>query len=268
MKFISLFAIIILFLTSCSQEAARKPEKLKQTDPAPKKEYTKTHSDSIKPKGKTITLGYHDTYEKLPQLVFDSISEAEFNRLKVRKQLMKFKPRQKGNTFFIQTALRKHSFKTYQDYGEPENWSGFELKGYYPGMKLFALTENSTAEHLGFGELFLLDSITDYRYIISSFGDGSVETPIPSINGKFLVYYYNGVYENGVADIGILRVNDKTKPDSYLKEHAFYHASDFGVEEIRWKSDHTFYVKAFHEVRDEATGEWVRTYGYYKTTFK
>lgn len=267
-KYTFITLLSIFALTSCGQESAKEPEKLKQTDPAPEKEIAKTHSDSIKSKGKTITLGYYDTYEKLPKLLFDSISEAEFNQLKAKKHLTKIKAKQKGNIFSVQTAMRKHSFRIYKDYGEPENWSGFELKGYYPGLKLFTLTENSTAEHLGFGELFLLDSITDYRYNISSFGDGSVETPIPSIHGKYLVYYYNEVYENGVADIGILKVNSKTKPDSYLKEHAFYHTSDFGVEEIRWKSDHCFYLKGYKEIYDESTGQWNKEYCYYQTTFK
>lgn len=268
MRFILSSLFVTLVLSSCNGNPGKDPEKSKQPDLTPKKEIRESKPDSVKPTGKTIAVGYYDNYEKVPKLVFDSISESEFNQLKARKYLTKIQPEKKGNEFQIQTAVRKHSFKKYKDYGEPENWSGYELKGYYPKLKLYALTENSTAEHLGFGELFLVDSITDYRYAISSFGDGSVETPIPSVNGKYLVYYYNEVYENGVADIGILKVNDKTKPDSYLKEHAIYHASDFGVEEIRWKSDHTFYVKAFREIRDEATGEWVRTYGYYKTSFK
>ncbi|MDF3028762.1 MAG: hypothetical protein K0S23_3069 [Fluviicola sp.] len=211
----------IVLLTSCKQQEDKEVEKPDQIIRTPKKELTRTPSDSIKSKGKTITVGYYNNYEKVPELVFDSISEAEFNRLKAPKHLVKIKANQKGNDFFIQTAIRKHFFPKYKDYGEPESWSGYELTGFYPQLKLFALTENSTSEHLGFGELFLLDSITDYRYVLSSFGDGSVEPPIPSINGKYLVYYYNGVYENGVADIGVLKVNDKTKPDSYLKECLF-----------------------------------------------
>lgn len=269
MKFISLFVLSTLFMVSCGQESTKEPEKLKQTNSAPKKEISNAHSDSIKPKkGKKILVGYYDNYENAPQLVFDSISEKEFNKLKATKFLRSIKPQKKGNEFSIETSVRKHVFKQYKDYGEPKNWYGYELKGYYPALKLFVLTENSTAEHMGFGELFLLDSITDYQYTIVSIGDGSVETPIPSPNNKYFVYYDNTMYEQHNSTICILKINDKSDPLHYLSEHAQFNSTEFAVEQIIWKSDKCFYLKGYKEIYDESSGQWRKEFSFYRTTFK
>lgn len=263
------FNILFLFslLVSCNQNSVKESNKPKHSDPTPQKENPKVSADSIKSKkGKKVIVGYYDNYENLPQLVFDSISESEFNKLKATKFLRKIKPEQKGNEFYIETAIRKHTFRKYKDYGEPKNWCGTELKGVYPALKLFVLTENSTAEHMGFGELFLLDSVTDYQYFISSIGDGSVETPIPSPNNKYLVYYYNEVYEHQNSQIDVLKINSKTKPEKYLTPHSSYYSNQFAVEHIIWKSDRCFYVKGYKEIYDESSGQWGKEFSYYKTT--
>jgi hypothetical protein len=262
-------AVLLLTVLSCNQNSVKESNKLKRSDPTPQKETQKASADSIKPKkGKKVLVGYHDNYENLPQLVFDSISESEFNKLKAAKFLRKLKPEQKGNEFYVETAFRKYTFKKYKDYGEPENWNGYDLVGYYPNLKLYALTKNSTADHLGFGELFLLDSTTDYQYVISSIGDGSVETPIPSTNNKFFVYYDNTMYEQQNSDICILKINDKAKPAHYLSEYAHFHSNEFAVEQIIWKSDQCFYVKGYKEIYDESSGQWIKEFSYYRTSFK
>jgi len=260
MKLPFFILLSIAILVSCRNET-----KKQKIDPTPKKELIEAHSDSIKPPGKTIDV---DSDEESPKLVFDSISESEFNKLKATKFLRKIKPEQKGNEFYIETAIRKHTFRKYKDYGEPKNWCGTELKGVYPALKLFVLTENSTAEHMGFGELFLLDSVTDYQYFISSIGDGSVETPIPSPNNKYLVYYYNEVYEHQNSQIDVLKINSKTKPEKYLIPHSSYYSNQFAVEQIIWKSDRCFYVKGYREMYDESSGQWIKEFKYYRTTFK
>lgn len=261
------FLLLILPLVSCNE--SHETKKQKAIDPSPKKELVKTPTDSIKPKKvKRVLVGYYENYENLPQLVFDSVSESEFNKLRAAKFLQKLKPEQKGNEFYVKTAFRKYTFKKYKDYGEPKNWYGYELVGFYPKLKLYALTENSTAEHMGFGELFLLDSITDYQYTIVSIGDGSVETPIPSPNNKYFVYYYNGVYDHQDSDIRILKINDQSDPSHYLSEYASFNSTEFAVEQIIWKSDHCFYVKGYQEIYDESSGQWIREFSYYRTSFK
>ncbi|WP_341903428.1 hypothetical protein [Fluviicola taffensis] len=263
----TLVFLLTLLLVSCSQ--SHETKKPKEIDRATKKEITTTSTDSIQPKkGKQILVGYYDNYENLPQLVFDSVSEREFNKLKASKFLRSIKPKQKGNDFYVETAVRTHTFKKYKNYGEPKNWYGYQLKGIYPALKLFVLTKNSTADHLGFGELFLLDSVTDHQYVISSIGDGSVETPIPSPNNQYFVYYDNTMYELQNSDIRILKINDKENPEKYLTEYAYFNSTEFAVEQIIWKSDQCFYVKGYKQIYDESSGQWFKEFKYYRTNFK
>ncbi len=223
-------------------------------------------SASCSVSAQTVELGYADTYEKLPKLTFETISEEEFLTLTPIKPTLDFKPEEEGKFFYLQTALTQHAYKKYDDYGDPESWNGFECLGYYPTSKLFAITENSTSESLGFGELLLVDSLTDYHYRVISFGDGSVTLPIPSTNQRFFVYFDHSVYQHKSCDIGVLRINDKSNPENYLSEHASYHSDDFAIEALVWKTDHCFYVKGYEEVHEN--GEWVKKYTYYKTEFE
>lgn len=211
---------------------------------------------------KKIDIGYADKYEKLPILAVDTITETEFNQLKSFASLEKVKTEKNGNFFYIQTEHTKHQFKKYKDYGGEESWSGYDLLGYYTNLKLFAITNSSTSESLGFGELFLLDDTNDYQYNIVSFGDRRVELPIPSVNNKYLVYYYNSAYESQNCDIGILKINDKKNPKTYLTETATYHSDEFKIEKIIWKTDHVFYIKGYKEVDRQ------KLYSYHKLAIK
>lgn len=215
---------------------------------------------------KKIDVGYYERYQKLPKLTFEAVAEKEFLALVEKEYLQMVKPEQNDQFFFIQTALKKHRFKKYRDYGGEEGMSGYEFLGYYPDFKLFAITENSTAENLGFGQLILLDSANEYFYNIISFGDGSIALPIPSINNKYFVYFYNSVYEHKNCDIGVLKINDKSKPEAYLSEYTSYQSDDFAIEKIVWKSDRIFYVKGYQENYENK--KWVKQFKYYKTEFK
>lgn len=215
---------------------------------------------------KNINIGYYDRYEKLPKLKFDTASEKEFLKQKSGTFITKPKPNQKGNYFFIKTAHQQHKFKIYKDYGEKDGWSGSEFMGHYPVLNLYAIINNSTSENLGFAELMLLDNATDYTYNIISFGDGSVELPIPSPNNKYLVYFYNAVYQHKNSDIGVLKVNGKNVPATFLKEYSSYHSDDFAIEKIIWLNDNSFIVKGYEEVYKN--GKWIKIYKFYKTTFK
>lgn len=233
---------------------------LSETNLSPERRESKT--DSVR----KVDIGYAEKYEKLPKLTFETISEGEFLSLHPTEPMQTFKPVQNGNFFYIQTALKKHKFKKYKDYGGTESWSGFEFLGYYSTSKLFAIRENSTSESLGFGQLFLLDSLNDYEYNIISFGDGAVELPIPSTNDKYFVYFYNSVYEHKNSDIGVLKINDKSNPKTYLKEYASYKSVDFAIEKIVWKTDNSFFVKGYEEIYENE--KWIKKYKYYKTEFE
>lgn len=215
---------------------------------------------------KIVSVGYYDRYEKLPKLRFDIITENEFAKYKINiRKIQAVKTNRKGDYFFIKTKHQTHRFKIYKDYGGTESWSGSEFLGYYPTLKLYAITSNSTAEHLGFGSLMLLDSLTDYTYNIISFGDESVQLPVPSPNNKYLVYFSNAMYQHKNTDIGILKINNKSKPTTYLKEYASYHSNDFAIETIIWINDNSFMVKGYEEIYVKE--KWIKKYKYYKTSF-
>lgn len=217
-------------------------------------------------KSKSIELGYADTYDSLPKLHFDIISESDFDKVHFEYSFTKPELKNKGVNFFVTTSSMEHNFKKYDDYGGDEGFSGYEFIGYYPQLKLYALTENSTSESLGFGELFLLDSLSDYTYKIISFGDGSVSAPIPSPSNKYLVYYDNSVYEHKNCNIGILKVNSKSSPKSYLTEYASYYSDEFAIEQLIWASDNTILIKGYEEVYENE--EWVKYFKYYKANLK
>ena len=211
-------------------------------------------------------IGYSDKFDMLPKLVFDSISETEFGTLQEQTFISKIKTEQKEGNFFIKTNAAKHKFEQYRDYGGNKSWNGYELLGYYTKLKLFAINQQTTSEGIAFGQLFLLDSVTDQAYNIVSFGDGSVALPIPSPGNKYLVYYYNAVYQHKNADIGILKINNRAYPKTFLKEYASFNSTSFAIEQIVWKSDNCFYVKGYEEVYIK--DKWIKQYKYYQTTFK
>lgn len=251
------FIILIILTISCNAE---KTNRVSKTIVNTEKPTIKTY------RAKIVDIGHADTYEKLPKLTFEPITEKEFSSLEPIKTIQTFNPEEDGNFLYIQTALKNHKFKKYRDYGGDESWSGFEYLGYYPTSKLFAIKENSTSESLGFGQLFLLDSLNDYHYNIISFGDGAVELPIASINSKYFVYFYNSLYEQATCDIGVLKVNDRSNPNTYLTEYASYNSQDFAIEKIIWKTDHSFYLKAYQETYENE--KLVKKYKYYKTEFE
>ncbi|MEO4006664.1 hypothetical protein [Flavobacterium sp. CAU 1735] len=261
-----LFLLLSILTISCNDTKSTKISNTQKTDTVSKNNSISEKQEIEIDSTKIIEVGYHDNYEKLPKLTFDTITEKEFLSLGSKKYIQTFKPKQKGDFFYIQTALKKHTFKKYNDYGGEESWNGYEHLGYYPDFKLFAITQNSTSDYMGFGQLILLDSTNDYKYTIISFGDGSVELPIPSINNKYFVYFYNSVYEHKNSDIGILKINDKSNPKKYMTEYASYNSKDFAIEKIIWKTDNSFFVKGYEEVYEN--DKWVKKYKYYKTEFQ
>ena len=214
---------------------------------------------------KTVNLGFADKYEKLPKLTVKAITEMEFISVTQKSYIKNLKVEENKHFFFIQTAHEKHKFIKYKDYGGSKGWNGFQYLGYYPELNMFALAENSTNESLGFGQFFLLNKLNNYSYNIISFGDGRVELPIPSVNNKYLVYFYNSAYQHKNCDIGVLKINDSGNPKSYLSEHASYSSSEFAAEDIVWKSDHIFFLKGYQEVYKNE--KWVKNYKYYMTEF-
>lgn len=259
-----LFIILTIVAAFFHNSKSQKPDFAPKNKLSTKNEIG--HDKIKKDTTKTVNIGFADKFEKLPKLTFKSITEKEFQSIGRKSYIKNLKVEENKRFFYIQTAHEKHKFKKYKDDGGSKGWNGFEYLGYYPATKLFAIAENSTAESLGFGELFLLNRSNNYSYNIISFGDARVELPIPSPNNKYFVYFYNASYQHKNCDIGVLKINDKADPKKYLREYASYQSKDFATEEIVWKSDNIFLLKGYEEIYQN--GKWTKKYKYYLTEFK
>ena len=259
-----LFLILTIVATSFHYGKSQKADIVAKNKPSTQ---NKIGNKKIKrDTAKTVNIGFADKYEKLPKLTFKSITQKEFLSVGQKSYIKNLKVEENKNFFHVQTAYEKHKFKKYKDDGGSKGWNGFEFLGYYPTTKLFAIAENSTSESVGFGELFLLNSLTNYSYNIISFGDARVELPIPSPNNKYFVYFYNASYQHKNCDIGVLKISDIADPKTYLREYASYQSKDFATEEIVWKSDNIFFLKGYEEIYEN--GKWIKKYKYYMTEFK
>lgn len=125
-----LFLALTILTISCNDNKSTKNVITQKTDTI-----SKTNLNSEKPQlkidsSKKVDIGYYDTYEKLPKLTFETITEKEFLSLEQKKYIQPLKPEQNKDFFYVQTALNRHKFKKYKDYGGKESWSGFEYLGY------------------------------------------------------------------------------------------------------------------------------------------
>jgi hypothetical protein len=264
-KVLCIFITLIIF--SCKEES-NKPKAKNQRESVLMKNDTSVSNtaqstDTTKNDEKIINIG---SFENLPKLKFDTISEGEYLKHSTIEVWKKTKVKKNGNYFYLKTQKQNHKLKIYKNYGGVESWNGSEYLGFCSNLDCYAITNNSTSEYLGFGALMLINNRTDFKYNIKSFGDGSVELPMPSKNTKYLIYYYNSLYENKNCDIGILKVNTKSDPQHFLKEFASYHSNDFVIEEIKWIGDDIIYLKGCEEIHEE--GKLIKMYKYFKTALE
>lgn len=207
---------------------------------------------------KSIAVGYVENYEKQPKIKFTKSSKAEYEQCKKSSEPVKLKIKESKADFTLSTKVKP--FKLKKTNNEANDFNGYEYIGYYRKLKMYAFTENSMADNLGFGTFALLDSVNANYYNIISIGDGAIETPIPSPNGKYLVYYYNRLYDGDSSFIGLLEVNRNGKPSQVFKEKQNYDTERFAVEGIRWLNDKTLIVKAYHTVKKDGKRETIIQY--------
>ncbi|MFD2287093.1 hypothetical protein GJU39_10620 [Pedobacter petrophilus] len=209
---------------------------------------------------KSTSIGYVDNYANLPKIKFEQSNETEYNRYKKVSNLVKAKVEENKTHFTLPTKFKKIKLKKTNQ--EQNDFDGYEYLGYYQRLKMYAFTENSSAENLTFSSFGLLDSLTAHYYSIISIGDGAVENPIPSVNSKYLVYYYNLAYKANSCFIGLLKVNIEGKPEQRLKEKMSFETDNFAVEEIKWVNDQCFMVKTYQT--NKVGDQRVKTFTYYK----
>lgn len=211
---------------------------------------------------KVVSVGYLEAYDQLQKIKFEQSNQAEFDQIEPAKKVSKPLLKPSKTHHLIPTKEKLFQLKKYKDYGLAGGFSGYEYLGYYSNLKIYALSDNSTSENLGFGTMVLFDSITAYQYQIISIGDGAVETPIASPNGKYFLYFYNWVYDPNSCFIGLLKVGDRKHPQKFLREYSSFETKNWAVEKIKWIDDQTFIVKAFKI--DKANGR-TKSFHYFKS---
>lgn len=213
---------------------------------------------------KEITVGYVAIYDQLPKIVFSPSSQAEYDQYLNTTYLSKPKLKSSKTHHIITTKGKQFNLKKYKNYGSEESYSGYEYVGYFANLKMYAVTEHTTAEHLGFSTMLLIDSLTAYQYAITSIGDAAVEFPTPSKTGKYLLYFYNWPYNDNSTFIGVLKINNRKNLQKLFVEKASFTTKDWAVESIKWIDDQTFLVKAFTVQKYNRQGN--RTYQYLKAS--
>ncbi|MEN7548805.1 hypothetical protein AAG747_12865 [Rapidithrix thailandica] len=212
-------------------------------------------------------VGYMDRYEALPTMEFTDATKAEFDQAKpaVKSKLPEVELTE--SHFFIKTKGDKIKFENYHYDATAEGHRGSEFVGYYPESSMYVVIHYFTSESLGFGQLVMVDSLTNNQYEIISIGDGAVELPISSPGNDFLVYYYNYMYEQKECFMGVIKVDESNKnhPQKYLTEYSSYPSTDWAVEEIRWADNDTLIIKVYEKEFEKE--EWVKKYWYVKSSF-
>ncbi|MBS7256305.1 hypothetical protein [Flavobacterium branchiicola] len=259
------FIFIFLLFTSCKEATEKKPSSLKSG--LTKSKIGLENNNEAKPEkdSKIVEIGYYDKLENLPHFKLDSIEETAYNNITWVKSFKITKLEERNDFFYIQGVNQKFEFKKYKDYKGELSWSGYEYFGNCASLSLVALEELSTADHLGFSEMQLLDTSNDYLYKIISLGDSSVSVPELSPDNRYMVYFQNPEYESKDLTIVILKVNDKNSPVRFLTEYkSCFTKSDNSIEEIKWKSNNVIFIKAYKSIGFDSNGKELRDYFYYK----
>ncbi|MNH04699.1 hypothetical protein D3C87_622480 [compost metagenome] len=195
---------------------------------------------------KNLTVGYGDRYDSLPKINFKTAAAENYEKAFSSNSIVNITPAIEKKNFVIPIGKGKLKFKKYDSSaGQGDGFRGWEYNGYFPQLKMHILVSHSVAESLGFSDLVLLDSIEGSQHRIASVGDGAVEIPIPSPDGRFLAYYYNEVYAPNSCFIGILDVRKGTPFRIRLSECSSFQTENWAVENIRWINQNTIIVKAY-----------------------
>ena len=219
-------------------------------------------SQDSKKVGDSIEIGYYDSFEKLPKFNLEAASEDDFKKLKSATTFIKDKIENDKQNFYLQIAGKKVKFKNYETNSE-NDFDGSEYLGYNSTFDLFAVQNNTVSDNLGFADIDLINKTTGFKYKIISLSDWCGSVPLASPNNQFLVYFQDPEYESQNLSIVVLKVNDKNNPKTFLKEYAScFTENGFSIEEIRWRDDHNFVIKAYKSENND-NGKEVKYYSYF-----
>lgn len=195
-----------------------------------------------------VTIGYADQFDKLPKLNLVKSIQTKYESIPLKSMLSQPKLFGDGNHLSIHTKKGMLNLKKYKEKtNSTEGFKGYQYAGYYPSLQMHALFSHHTAEHIGFSDLILVDDLSAKKYAIASVGDDAVQLPIPSPNGKYLVYFYNWLYQRNSSFIGVLKIGNRNHPQTLFSEKASFETKKWAVEGIKWLNDNAFIIKASTE---------------------
>ena len=225
-------------------------------------------NDSLKAENseemKTIKVGYYDIFEKLPKFIIDSTTAFEFDQQKTIADFETNKIERKQGFFYIQTSNEKLKFKEIDENSIGNaSLNGNEYFGFDKKLKMYSVEKQWVSDDLGFAEMTLIDSITNYKYKIISLGDWSVSVPKPSTTKKFMVYYQNPEYESETLSIAVLKITNENRNVKFITEYkSCFIDNGLSIEEIRWKDDNTFFLKLYKS-KSDVNGNEIKEYKYF-----
>jgi hypothetical protein len=264
MKPFSYLFLFFILLFSCKNTIENKNNKTPKSNTNEQKEIN--NEDFSQVNSSSISVGNVTRYDSLPKLSFEKITETTYLHYKNQQKTQLVVPKlpESDSFFYVITKFKKWAFKKATLHAgdiDGENWEAFI--GYYPALKMYAITHNSVSEHLGFGNLSLIDSLTSVEYSLISIGDGAVVAPIPSPNNQFLVYYDNAIYDDNNSFICVLKINSGQNTPDFLKEYMSYHSKDWAIEDVVWMNDRSFVLKVYEERYENNVN--VKHFSYYQS---
>jgi len=216
----------------------------------------------------TITLGWQDTYDKLPTLTFENINLSEFLNYKknYRSKLNTdtSKVVSSDTAFTIRTSKSKFSFP------KPPPTSSVKTKNYYvyykgfnDHLKIYVLESYSVGSEFTFGFSFFIDSISNVKYELIEHSDYSFQPPVFSPDNRFMITYVYDLLSPNECFLGVIKITADKDSFSYKE---FASATTELIEELVWINNSSFAMKVNHQTYNEKNKNWDDNFAYLKTT--
>jgi len=185
------------------------------------------------------SVGFSDNYDKLQKLDIQEISLDEFIKLNVmKKTFVKIPMKKEKKYYYLETTDKILQLQVEKETTEiKKNW--YDILGFYTNLNMYAISNNSVSEGLGFSDLELINKSNGKIYKIVSPGDDKIENPIPSTQSQYLAYFHNQVYDENNSFLGILKFDSSNN----LTEYKSYTSENFKIYQIAWSVDDLILIK-------------------------
>lgn len=212
----------------------------------------------------SYSYDYEFNFEEIDSTIFKSLKKNYLNKF-VKDSSRIFL---KDTLFSIKTAKGIRTFNF--DYGDKSSQRGFswtEYKGYIPDLKSYVLNDWSVSEFT-FGESYLIDSLTNKKFIFQSLFDGPNEIPVVSPKNSYLISYSNAMYDTeGACRLSLIKINQITDGLDF-SGYIYFESNNWSISEIVWITEYSFALKVKSRKFDRENYKWVENYVYLKTSFE